>query len=191
MRDRPAPDLFLVSWLTRFLELTCIRWFPSHATKAVVHMAILFGGRWTVNPVVVAAILVMSLAGWLYAAGLRPKQLEPYCAGPFAIVVLGLVISLNAFLGRPPAAQMIGACVLVFAPIAFTGVVFAVSFGPSTRPYLIFAANIAGATVGGLAENVSILLGFQYLLCVAAGFYLLSSTFGNRTLPAIRAEQSV
>lgn len=30
MRDRPTLDLFLVSWLILFLELTCIRWFPSH-----------------------------------------------------------------------------------------------------------------------------------------------------------------
>ncbi len=30
MRDRPAFDLFLVSWLVLFLELACIRWFPSH-----------------------------------------------------------------------------------------------------------------------------------------------------------------
>jgi hypothetical protein len=30
MRDRPAFDLFLISWLVLFLELACIRWFPSH-----------------------------------------------------------------------------------------------------------------------------------------------------------------
>src|SRR5581483_10958905 len=30
MRDRPVSDLFLVSWLVLFLELACIRWFPSH-----------------------------------------------------------------------------------------------------------------------------------------------------------------
>ena len=30
MRDRPTLDLFLVSWLVLFLELACIRWFPSH-----------------------------------------------------------------------------------------------------------------------------------------------------------------
>src|SRR5438874_6898846 len=30
MRDRPASDLFLISWLVLFLELACIRWFPSH-----------------------------------------------------------------------------------------------------------------------------------------------------------------
>src|SRR5579872_1240751 len=30
MRNRPAFDLFLISWLVLFLELACIRWFPSH-----------------------------------------------------------------------------------------------------------------------------------------------------------------
>src|SRR5262245_47272931 len=30
MRDRQAFDLFLISWLVLFLELACIRWFPSH-----------------------------------------------------------------------------------------------------------------------------------------------------------------
>ena len=30
MRDRPVIDLFLISWLVLFLELACIRWFPSH-----------------------------------------------------------------------------------------------------------------------------------------------------------------
>src|SRR5947208_14382217 len=30
MRDRANVDLFIVSWLVLFLELTCIRWFPSH-----------------------------------------------------------------------------------------------------------------------------------------------------------------
>src|SRR5437763_7909687 len=30
MRDRAAFDLFLVSWLVLFLDLACIRWFPSH-----------------------------------------------------------------------------------------------------------------------------------------------------------------
>src|SRR5690349_19422108 len=30
MRDRPTLDLFLISWLSLFLELTCICWFPSH-----------------------------------------------------------------------------------------------------------------------------------------------------------------
>jgi len=153
-------------------------------TKAVVHMALLFGGTWTVNTVVFAAILVMSLAGTLYVARVSPRRLGPYYIGLFATAALGIAIPLDAFLGWDQTAQIAGACALVFAPIAFAGVIFAASFGRSVRPDRVFGANVAGALAGGLAENASVLLGFQYLLCVAVGFYLLSSAFGNRTLPA-------
>ena len=79
------------------------------------------------------------------------------------------------------------ACLIAFAPVAFAGVIFATSFGRSTQPDRVFGANVAGALVGGLAENASVVLGFRYLLCVAAGFYLLSVLLGNRgrgTAPA-------
>jgi hypothetical protein len=144
-----------------------------------------------VNTVVFAAILLMSLAGNLFSGWIRPKRLEPYYIGLFATLGLGLVVSLDAFLGLDRVVQVAGACALVFAPIAFAGVIFATSFARSSRPDRVFGANVAGALVGGLAENASVLLGFQYLLCVAAGFYLLSAAFGNRTLPTDLAEKRV
>ena len=77
-------------------------------------------------------------------------------------------------------ASMLAACLLTFAPIAFAGVVFAVSFERSNHPDQMFGANVAGALVGGIAENLSLLLGFKGLLLVAGGFYLLSSWLGSR-----------
>ncbi len=148
-------------------------------TKAVVQMALLFGSTWTVNSVVFAAILVMSLAGNLFAGRAKPARLEPYYLGLFAALGLGLAVSVDSFLGLPPAAQLVGACLLVFLPIAFAGVIFATTFARSSRPDRVFGANVAGALLGGLAENASVVLGFQYLLCVAAGFYLLSALCGN------------
>jgi hypothetical protein len=160
-------------------------------TKAVVEMALLFGGTWTVNTAVFAAILVMSLAGNLFAGAVNPKRLEPYYAGLFAAIALGLVITPSDFLGLSPTVQIVGACLLVFAPIAFAGVIFATSFRRTTQPDRVIGANVAGALVGGLAENSSVVLGFQLLLCVAAGFYLLSAVYGNRDLPGSAAEKSV
>jgi hypothetical protein len=55
----------------------------------------------------------------------------------------------------------------------------------------VFGANVAGALVGGLAENTSVVLGFQYLLCVAVGFYLLSAVAGNRQVPISPAGKDV
>jgi SAM-dependent methyltransferase len=160
-------------------------------TKAVTQMALLFGGTWMVNTAVFAAILVMSLAGNLFAGAVNPKRLEPYYVGLFATLGLGLALSPSQFLGLSPTLQIVGACLLVFAPIAFAGVIFATSFKRTTQPDRVIGANVAGALVGGLAENSSVVLGFQLLLCVAAGFYLLSAVLGNRLLPAGAAEKGV
>jgi SAM-dependent methyltransferase len=160
-------------------------------TKAVVQMALLFGGTWMVNTAVFAAILVMSLAGNLYAGKVNPKRLEPYYIGLFATLGIGLAVSPSAFLGMGATVQIIGACLLVFAPIAFAGVIFATSFKRTAQPDRVFGANVAGALVGGLAENTSVMLGFQLLLCVAVGFYLLSAAFGNRELPGSAADKEV
>ena len=160
-------------------------------TKAVVHMALLFGSTWSVNTVVFAALLLMSLAGNLFAGWRKPKRLEPYYAGLFATVAVGLAVPLDAFLGLDRTTQIVGACALVFGPIAFAGVIFATTFGRSTQPDRVFGANVAGALLGGLAENASVVLGFRYLLCLAAGFYFLSAVCGNRRLPAGAAGNDV
>jgi hypothetical protein len=160
-------------------------------TKAVVHMALLFGSTWVVNTVVFAAILVMSLLGNLYAGWVKPRRLGPYYVGLFLAIGVGLAVPLETFLGLDRWAQVAGACALTFAPVAFAGVIFATTFARSARPDRVFGANVAGALLGGLAENASVLLGFQYLLCLAGGFYLLSGAFGNVTLPDKRAAPGV
>src|SRR5205823_6105723 len=147
------------------------------------HLALLFGGTWVVNTVVFAAILLMSLAGSLAAGWLKPRRLEPYYLGLFAALTLGLTVPLDTFLGLTRTTQVTLGCALLFAPVAFAGVIFATSLGRSSRPDRVFGANVAGALVGGLAENASVILGFQYLLCVAVGFYLLSALAGNCKLP--------
>jgi len=160
-------------------------------TKAVVQMALLFGGTWMVNTVVFAAILLMSLAGNYYAGRVNPKRLEPYYIGLFVALAIGVAIAPSVFLGMNPTLQIIGVCILVFAPIAFASVIFATTFKRTAQPDRVFGANVAGALIGGLAENTSVLLGFQLLLCVAVGFYLLSAVFGNQKVPDLAAKQSV
>jgi SAM-dependent methyltransferase len=144
-------------------------------TKAVVHMALLFGSTWMVNSVVFFAILVMILGANLFVLKAEPENLWPYYAGLFVTLLLNVVVPLDYFLGMNWAAQVVASCALVFAPILFAGVIFAVKFRQSDRPDLSFGANIAGAMVGGLAEYSSMLLGFQYLEVVALAFYALSA----------------
>lgn len=157
-------------------------------TKAVVQMALLFGSTWMVNSVVFFAVLVMILFANLFVLAFKPQRLWPYYVALVGSLLLNAVVPLDAFLGMERMTQVGGSCLLVFTPILFAAVIFAVSFSRMPQPNYAFGANIAGSVLGGLAENSSMLLGFQYLVLVAVAFYVLSAGF--RTGKPVSAESS-
>lgn len=144
-------------------------------TKAVVTMALLFGSTWVVNSVVFFAVLVMILIANLWTLKTKVTRLWPYYVGLFVTLALNTIIPLDFFLGMNRSLQVIGSSLLVFAPVLFAGVIFAASFRRTAEPDRAFGYNIAGAMLGGLAENTSMLLGFQYVVLVAILFYALSA----------------
>ncbi len=83
MRDRSASDLFLISWLVLFLELACIRWFPSH---------VLFLTFFT-NTVLLACFVGMSVGCLVARRPVRLIRSTPYLL--VIAVIAGLVIDLN------------------------------------------------------------------------------------------------
>jgi SAM-dependent methyltransferase len=150
-------------------------------TKAVVHLALVFGSTWVVNALVFTAILVMLLGANLYV--LRQQRLPltwPYVA-LFMTLGLNAMLPLNIFLAGNVLWKYLAPCLLVMLPIFFAGVVFAVSFRASTQPEVDFGANIAGAVVGGFTEYLSMWLGFRSLLLIAIVYYGLSVVFRRRT----------
>ncbi|MCU1268146.1 MAG: Spermine synthase [Acidobacteria bacterium] len=144
-------------------------------TKAVVSMALLFGSTWVVNSVVFFAVLVMILLASLFTLKSKSPRLGLYYAGLFVALLLNVLIPLDFFLGISRTLQVTGACLLVFAPILFAGLIFAALFKSTAEPDRAFGFNIAGAMIGGLAEYSSMLLGFQYVVLVALLFYALSA----------------
>ena len=144
-------------------------------TKAVVTMALLFGSTWVVNSVVFLAVLVMILVANLWTLRSKPARLWPYYVGLLITLALNAIVPLDFFLGMNRSLQVLGSCLLVFAPILFAAVVFAASFKRTMEPDRAFGVNIAGALLGGLAEYSSMLLGFQYLVLVAILFYAISA----------------
>jgi len=161
----------LLNWQLFFLGAG----FMLVETKAVVTMALLFGSTWIVNSVVFFAVLVMILLANLWTLRFRPARLWPCYAGLLLTLSLNCAVPLDFFLGMNRNLQVIGSCLLVFAPILFAAVIFAVSFKRTAEPDRAFGFNIAGAMVGGLAEYSSMLLGFQYVVLVAILFYALSA----------------
>jgi spermidine synthase len=144
-------------------------------TKAVVSMALLFGSTWLVNSVVFFAVLLMILISNLWTLRTQPRKLWPYYTGLLIALLLNVAIPLDLFLGMGRLVQVFLACLLVFAPVFFAGVIFAASFKRAVTPDRAFGFNIAGAMMGGLAEYCSMLLGFRYLILLAILFYTLSA----------------
>jgi SAM-dependent methyltransferase len=144
-------------------------------TKAVVTMALLFGSTWVVNSVVFFALLLMILFANYWTIKFKPSRLWPYYAGLLIALTLNTIAPIDFFLGMNRSIQIIGSCLLVFAPILFAAIIFADSFRRTANPDRAFGINIAGAIVGGLAEYSSMLFGFQYVALIAIVFYLVSA----------------
>ncbi len=149
-------------------------------TKGVVHMALVFGSTWMVNSLVFAAILVMILLANLFVLATRPRTLWPHYACLAGSLGLNGVVPMSSFLHLPGPLPALAACGVVFVPVFFAGVIFAGTLRDSPRPDAALGSNVAGVILGGLAENLSLMIGFNHLLLVALAFYALSSVFGRR-----------
>src|SRR6185369_13221651 len=112
-------------------------------TKAVVTMALLFGSTWVVNSVVFLAVLLMILVANLGTLRYKPTKLWPYYAGLLVTLALNAIVPLDFFLGMSRSIQVLGSCLLVFAPILFAAVIFAASFKRTHEPDRAFGVNIA------------------------------------------------
>jgi spermidine synthase len=149
-------------------------------TKGVVHMSLLFGSTWVVNSIVFFAILVMILLSNLFVLARKPRALWPYYLLLAAALLVNSLVPMSYFLNLPGTAKLVASCAVVFVPIFFAGVIFATAFGESRHPDVDFGSNIAGVILGGLAENFSLMLGFDHLLLIALAFYFLSAILGPR-----------
>ncbi|TMH21249.1 MAG: hypothetical protein E6H63_20130 [Betaproteobacteria bacterium] len=163
-RVRPNAQMFFLGAGFMLLE-----------TKAVVHMALLFGSTWVVNSVVFFAILVMILCANLYVLQRPPQRLAPYYALLIAGLLINALVPLSAFLDLSPLARTVSSSLVVFLPVFFAGVIFATMFAKSTAPDVDLGSNVAGIILGGLSEQLSLVIGFNYLLFVAIAYYLLSA----------------
>ena len=116
----------------------------------------------------------MILCANLYVLKWKPPNLMPYYALLIAALLVNALVPMNAFLSLSPLARTVASCAVVFVPVFFAGVIFASAFSQSSQPHVDFGSNVAGIILGGLSEQLSLVLGFNYLLLVAAGYYLLS-----------------
>lgn len=155
-------------------------------TRSITTFALLFGTTWLVNALVFTGVLVAVLCAIeiTQRVGKRGKAI------PRPLIITALFVSLGiaylipnaSLLALPVPVRLLSAVVLAFAPIFFANLLFTSRFKDSENPTAAFAANLFGAMVGGCLEYLSLILGYQLLLGVAALLYLAAVLVGQRII---------
>jgi hypothetical protein len=120
-------------------------------------------------------VLVLILLANLYVLRIRQVGVAWHYAGLLILLVTGFFVPTDLFISGGPLWRYAAPAAIALGPMFFAGVIFARSFKGARNPDQAFGANIAGAVVGAFCEVFSMLLGFRYLLLLAALFYLLSA----------------
>jgi SAM-dependent methyltransferase len=141
-------------------------------TKSIIQFALLWGSTWVVASLTIASVLVMALiANWTVA---HVEIRRPRLVGAvlLALVAFNYFVPVGAIAIENRLLESLVYGLLVFSPIFCAGLLFGSSIKRSEDVTVDYGANLLGAMVGGVAEYLSLLMGFQFLLILVGAFYV-------------------
>jgi hypothetical protein len=145
-------------------------------TKSITDCSLYFGATWFVTMLVVTGILLMVLCANLLA--MRLRSFSPYFYLPLIASMILLYFVPNDFiLGFSFFVRLLWVLIFVPLPVLFAGLIFSTTFRESKSASSCFGANLIGATIGGFAEYLSMVIGFQTLSLLIIVAYLASLFF--------------
>jgi spermidine synthase len=162
-------------------------------TQIVSRLALYFGATWWVNCIALSMILiVLVISTFCVDRGWASRSLTSSVSGSvgkrFALLpwYACLVSSMLAIYFIPwerlpyrtlTVGSLFAAAYCV--PVFFAGIIFAETFRQCADKSSCFGSNVIGAVAGGLAQNLSFIIGMKALLLLTAGFYFLAAIFGT------------
>ena len=159
-------------------------------TRSVTTFALLFGTTWLVNALVFTGVLLAVLAAIETTQRVKRGIPRPVIiTGLFVSLGVAFVIPNSALLGLDVPLRLVLAIILAFAPVFFANLLFTSRFKNAENTTAAFAANLFGAMIGGCLEYLSLIIGYQWLIAVAALIYLIAVLIGRQA--SRRAPQSV
>jgi hypothetical protein len=143
-------------------------------TQVISRLALFFGTTWQVNGIVISAMLAaLLLANIVVERSPRPIPASWSWAG----LLLGLAIAYwfpFERIGGTPAFAGTVAVAVFSLPVIFAGILFSTEFRNTQSPGAALGANMLGAVLGGMLENLSLLFGMRALLLVAMAVYCVA-----------------
>jgi hypothetical protein len=121
--------------------------------------------------IVVAGILIMVLAANVVAMRLHRPSLAYYLP-LFGSLLLLYFVPRDAILCLTFAQRMLWALLVMPLPIFFAGLIFSTTFRAGSSPSMLLGANLIGATIGGFAEYLGMIIGTSSLMLLVVAAYL-------------------
>ncbi|MGZ4593996.1 MAG: spermine/spermidine synthase domain-containing protein, partial [Actinomycetes bacterium] len=159
-RMRPYVDLAFLGAAFLLLE-----------TRAVTGFALLFGTTWIVNSIVFAGVLLVVLCAVEVTRRRPTPPLKVLYVALAGSLLLAALLPPSLLLVLPVGPRAMAAVVVAFLPVFVANLVFAKRFAGTADATSAFAANLLGAMVGGCLEYLSLVVGYQALLLLAAFLY--------------------
>jgi len=141
-------------------------------TRAITGFALLFGTTWIVNALVFAGVLVVVLCAVEISRRFRTPALPVLYGALAGALLLAAFLPPSLLLGLPVIPRAVAAIAVAFLPVFFANLIFAKRFADTADATSAFAANLLGAMVGGCLEYLSLIVGYQALLLLAALLYV-------------------
>ena len=163
-------------------------------TRAVTQLSLLFGSTWIVNTSVLRR---RGRRRWL-AANTVASHWKGYKRelwyGLLALSLIALwMLPLDPLFELGLAARAAVAGIAVAIPVFFAGIIFSSELGRRSDAAAALGSNLCGAVVGGMLENLSMLMGLKAVVMLALVFYLFSMLVAIRNeggTPGVSAQPS-
>ncbi|MFZ3323759.1 MAG: hypothetical protein WA190_15410 [Usitatibacter sp.] len=160
-------------------------------TRAVTQLSLLFGSTWVVNTSVFGGVLLMILAANAVAARLRVYRRPPWYALLGMSLIAIWMLPLQPFFALDVGFRAALAGPIMAVPIFFAGIIFSSELRSREDAAASLGSNLCGAVVGGLLENLSMLVGLKAIVLLALAFYLFSMFVAmRRKVPGVATLQS-
>lgn len=156
-------------------------------TKSITQFALLWGSTWVVASLTIASILVMALVANMVVACVEIRR--PWLVGAALVGLIGAnyLIPVGRVGFESRLVESAFYALLVFSPIFCAGLLFGSSIKRSPDVTVDYGANLLGAMVGGVAEYLSLVTGFRWLLLLVAAFYVVALLTRRTAPPALTA----
>lgn len=140
-------------------------------TQLVSRLALYFGTTWVVNSVAITVLLVVLVLANAFVRRFRPGRLARYAVPLLLSLLANFFVPWEA-IPLPVTTVGIFLSAAYAVPVFFAGILFTEMFRRAERKANAFGANIVGAVLGGLVQNVSFIFGMRALVLVCTLFYL-------------------